>query len=323
MCKDDNTISPFVVKGGGEADPGLVPYTTTHTAQALLAMPVISARQNRLLRLKHHVRTAGRLVKETMARRGRKWRAVFVTLTYKPGVEWSPNHIRGFLNAVRTWAARKSVTVGYVWVAEMQRRGAVHYHAVIWLPASLRLPRPDKPKSGWWKHGSSNVQTVKRNAVGYLMKYVSKGVSGDDPDLPSGARICGSGGLDAMARDEFHYWRLPRYVRQHVVIGERCRRVVGGGWSSSWSGEVFRSEWGIFGISYKKLDPDCNGIPRRDDVITVLSDKYKRVSGFRLFDPQVLEKYQEIVREENWEINSGIISLFRAAASVDAIILGQ
>lgn len=324
MCKDDNTISPSVVKGGGEADPGLVPYTTSDTAPCvlaeILAMPTISARQNRLLRLKHHVRTASRLIKETMARNGRKWRSVFVTMTYKPGVDWSPLHVTSFIKNVRMWAKRRGASMGYVWVAEMQRRGAVHYHAVIWIPASLRLPRPDK--CGWWRHGTTNLQSVKRNAVGYLMKYVSKGIGSDDPDMPSGARVCGSGGLDAMARDEFHYWRLPRYVRENVQIGERCRRVPGGGWSSSWSGEVFRTEWGLYGISYKKSQPDCNGRPKRDDVIMRLSDKYKVIPGVRQFDQQVLEKYQEIVREENWEINSGIMSLFKAADAVESLILG-
>lgn len=232
---------------------------------------------------------------------------MFVTLTYRPGVEWAPKHIANFLTNVRNWANRQGAAVGYVWVAEMQRRGAVHYHAVVWLPASLRLPRPDK--RGWWRHGSTNVQAVKRNATGYLMKYVSKGVGGDDPDLPAGARVCGSGGLDAMARDEFHYWRLPRYVRQNVTIGERCRRVKGGGWASKLTGEVWRSDWGLYGIAYRPMDPDCNGRPRRADAITKLSDTYKRESCVMLMDPAVVERVQEIQREEAWDlVMSGSIS---------------
>lgn len=310
---------------------GLVPYTTSDTRSfgpktygpsdfpipvvgpALLDMPTLSACESRLRRLKHHVRTASRLVKETMARRGRKWRAVFVTLTYRPGVEWSPKHVTAFIKNVRMWSDRQGVTAGYVWVAEMQRRGAVHYHAVIWLPSSMRLPRPDK--RGWWRHGSSNVQAVKRNAVGYLMKYVSKGVSGDDPDLPKGARVCGSGGLDVMARDEFHYWRLPRYVRENVQIGERCCRAQGGGWMSRQSGEVWRSDYGLFGISYRSRDADCNGLPRRDDVVTMLSDQFKRESCPFVFDPAVVEHWRSVEAEDSyyrlrsltvWELFPGV-----------------
>lgn len=282
-----------------EASAGLVPYTTTQTSDGHRAATVfevgamlgVSAVENRLRRLKHHVRTASRLIKETMHREGRKWRAVFVTLTYAPGVEWSPNHVRSFLDNVRKWGSRQGVRLGYVWVAEMQKRGAVHYHAVIWLPSRLQMPRPDG-KRGWWKHGTSNVQTVKRNAIGYLMKYVSKGV-GNYPDLPSGARVCGSGGLDRMARNEFHYWRLPRYVRSGLEAETwgplrpgalwdgrmRAFRAAGGGWCSRATGEVWRSEYGLFGIARKGRGEDCNGRALRPDTVCVLSDRYKREAG--------------------------------------------
>ena len=278
---------------------GLVPYTTSHTSNGqrvatvleVGAMLGVSAVENRLRRLKHHVRTASRLIKEMMHREGRKWRAVLVTLTYAPGVEWSPNHVAAFLNNVRMWGARQGVRLGYVWVAEMQKRGAVHYHAVMWLPSRLQIPRPDG-KRGWWKHGTSNVRTVKRNAIGYLMKYVSKGV-GNYPDLPGGARVCGSGGLDRMARNEFHYWRLPRYVRLGLDAetwgplrpGEvwdgrmRAIRAGGGGWCSRASGQVWRSEFGLFGIVRKGRGDDCNGRALRQDTVCVLSDRFKREAG--------------------------------------------
>lgn len=267
---------------------GLVPYTTSDTRASgaastpfeLAAMVQAPAALSRLRRLRHHVRTASRLIRETMHREGAQWRAVFVTLTYAPGVEWSPRHVTDFIKNVRMWGARQGVRVGYVWVAEMQRRGAVHYHAVIWIPSRLQLPKPDR--RGWWRHGMSNVQAVKRNGVGYLMKYVSKGL-GDDPDLPLGARVCGSGGLDAMARAEFHYWRLPRYVREHVQIGERCRRAQGGGWVSTVTGQLWRSDYGLFGIARISRGADCNGRPRRDDTVCLLSDSWGREQG-RAYD---------------------------------------
>lgn len=207
-----------------------------------------------------------------MSRSGAKWRAVFVTLTYRPGVVWKPNHVRSFVDCVRKWGDRQGVKVGYLWVAEMQERGAVHYHAVIWIPSRLQLPRPDR--RGWWPHGSTNVQTVKRNAVGYLMKYVSKGVGGG-PDLPKGARVCGSGGLDDMARAEFHYWRLPRYVRENIVIGDRCARAVGGGWYSRRTGEHWQSAYGVYAFCERKRMGD-DGRKLRSDTITLLSDRWRR-----------------------------------------------
>lgn len=313
---------------------GLVPYTTSHTSDGQRAATVfevgamlgVSAVENRLRRLKHHVRTASRLIKETMHREGRKWRAVFVTLTYRPGVEWSPKHVASFLNNVRMWGARQGVRLGYVWVAEMQKRGAVHYHAVIWLPARLQMPRPDG-KRGWWRHGTSNVQTVKRNAIGYLMKYVSKGV-GNYPDLPSGARVCGSGGLDRMARNEFHYWRLPRYVRSGLESetwgplrpGElwdgrmRAFRAGGGGWCSRASGEVWRSEFGLFGIARKGRGEDCNGRALRQDTVCVLSERYKRESGADYDWSPVVTAMREV---EWYKIRASRAALFAAQEDGD------
>jgi len=223
-------------QGFGGAAPGLVPYTTSDT-------PIIlSHRAGRVLRLKHHVRTAGRLIKETMLRRRGRWRSVFVTLTYADGSDWNARHISGYLKGVREWARRRGFSAPYVWCAELQQRGAIHYHIVFWLPISARLKRPDK--SGAWPHGSSNVQTVKANAVGYLMKYVAKGT---EKRLPRGARVCGSGGLDLAARLEFHYWRLPRYVRVVIEVGERCRRNPGGGWySNRFCRPLMKSEWGLW-----------------------------------------------------------------------------
>lgn len=295
-----------------EASAGLVPYTTSRTTPTALQvsnMVWVSGAAARLARMKHHVRTAGRLVKETMRRSGSKWRAVFVTLTYRPGVEWSPSHMTNFAACVRVWGERQGVKVGYLWVAEMQKRGAVHYHAVIWIPSRLQLPRPDR--RGWWKHGSSNVQSVKRNAVGYLMKYVSKG-AGDAPDFPKGLRICGSGGLDAMARDEFHYWRLPRYVRDAVSIGERCTRAPGGGWVSRVSGQVWRSAFGLFVLARCGMGKDGEGRERRKDVMVILSDEYARQSGGVQRDPALVDAWREAVYDEGRALMAGLAAEWEA-----------
>jgi hypothetical protein len=308
MCINNTPDALRSVKCDGEAGAGLVPYTTSDTSPKgsnlssvpllVSSMPTISAGESRLKRLKHHVRTASRLIKETMHREGRKWRALFVTLTYRPGVQWSPRHVTGFLKNVRMWAKRQGTSMGYVWVAEMQKRGAVHYHAVVWIRSSLKLPRPDK--KGWWRHGSTNVQSVKKNAIGYLMKYVSKGFSGDDPDLPSGCRVCGSGGMDSIARDEFHYWRLPRYVRENVVIGERCRRAPGGGWVSTLTGESWRSDYGIFAFAFRDRANDCNGRKRRQDSLVILSNEYRREKGSFVLGSGLVELVESAHREQAW-----------------------
>lgn len=227
---------------------GLVPYTTSGTSEkssdSSASFLEISQALARVQRMKHHLRTAGRLVAETIERAKERRTAYFVTLTYANGDDWSGRDVSDFLKRVREWARRRGFRVPYVWCAETQKRGAIHYHLVMWLPKGQRMPKPDK--CGWWARGFSNVQRVKKNAVGYLMKYVSKGK--EAPKLPKGSRICGSGGLDADARAEFHYWRLPRYVRENLEIGQRAERVEGGGWRRRGGAEVWKSAFGLFGM---------------------------------------------------------------------------
>lgn len=238
----------------------------------------------RLKKLKHRVRTSTRLIRETMKRRGMRWHTVFLTLTYRNTDEWKGRHISDLLQHMRKWARRRGFLLRYVWVAEMQKRGAIHYHIVLWLPSGLRLPKPDK--QGWWRHGSTKTEGVKANAAGYLMKYVSKGVGGDYPDLLKGARVVGYGGLDRAAADEMHYWCLPRYIRESVCIGDRVRPVQGGGRASD-SGEFFQSDWLYFAST------SFDGRP-----ITMLCDQYG-VTGkaHRPADPLLWE----LVKEADWE----------------------
>lgn len=154
---------------------------------------------------------------------------LMLTLTYREGVEWKAEHVSGTVRAMRQWLARRGVSCRFVWVAELQKRGAVHYHMAVWLPADTFLPSPDK--QGWWPHGSSRTERA-RGAVGYLMKYLSKGLGADDLKLPRGARMFGVGGLDHAMRRSRRWLGLPGFVRARADIFDDWRPAVGGGWSS-------------------------------------------------------------------------------------------
>lgn len=178
-------------------------------------------------------------------------RAWFVTLTYRPGFEWSARHVSDALAACRKWLKRKTGDkLRYVWVAELQKRGAVHYHAIIWLPASLTMPKWDK--QGWWPCGMSNVQRAgwekvgrkwikskKGNGIGYLMKYVSK--FSPFHEFPKGARIYGIGGLNEQARQIRSWKNLPRWVRDDYGVGEVVRKACG--LVVRATGEILASPW--------------------------------------------------------------------------------
>ncbi len=51
-----------------------------------------------------------------------------VTLTYRPDVEWSAEHVKASMQRFRDWARVRAPGTRYLWVAELQKRGAVHYH---------------------------------------------------------------------------------------------------------------------------------------------------------------------------------------------------
>lgn len=178
-------------------------------------------------------------------------RAWFVTLTYRPDVEWSGRHLSSALHAVRQWLKRHGGGgLRYVWVAELQKRGAVHYHAVVWLPTRLTMPKWDK--QGWWPHGMTNVQmagytkvghrwkkTIKGNGIGYLMKYVSK--FSPFHEFPKGARIYGIGGLVPQAREIRSWKNLPRWCRDQYGVGEVARKACG--LVVRATGEILVSPW--------------------------------------------------------------------------------
>ena len=170
----------------------------------------------------------------------RPLRAWMVTLTYRGLHDWSPDHMTEAMHRLRGWCNRQGFRARYTWVAELQQRGAVHYHAVVWLPPGVRCPAFDS--RGWWPHGMTNRMCVRRSAVGYLMKYLSKGTDVSAGTFPKGARIYGVGGLDRTARRTRRWLRLPSFVRGNSSIHDTWDRALGGGWIAP-DGARFVSEF--------------------------------------------------------------------------------
>jgi hypothetical protein len=176
-------------------------------------------------------------------------RAVMVTLTYAKEDAWRPHHVSDYLRHVRQWLKRLTGRkLAYVWVAEVQperyaRTGyaVMHYHVVFWLPKGITMPKADK--RGWWPHGMTKTEPVKKNAVAYVMKYASKFDSKEG--IAHGARIYGVGGLDAPARGIRRWCNWPAFVQARASVTERYSPQVGGGWINRQTGEWFPSEWGL------------------------------------------------------------------------------
>lgn len=191
----------------------------------------VQRRDARLSRMRRAVLTSARLHEATLPAGGFRFRAAMLTCTYREARDWDAGHIRALLTHLREWARRKGFRLRYVWVAELQKRGAMHYHVLLWLP--FRMPMPDR--CGWWPHGSTKVEWA-RSAGGYLAKYASK-AGGPGHEFPRASRIHGCGGLDRAAAQCRSWWMLPRDLRTLCIPEHRMTRAPGGGWVSRATGE--------------------------------------------------------------------------------------
>jgi hypothetical protein len=151
---------------------------------------------------------------------------VMVTATYRDGADWKAGHVRELLDHIRKWCNRNAIECRYVWVGELQARGAIHYHVALWLPFGSMLPKADA--QGWWPHGSTRTELA-RKAVPYLMKYLSKGTHFDG--MPKGARMHGAGGLDHSMRRARRWLGLPGWIKARSDIYDDWRPCKGGGWT--------------------------------------------------------------------------------------------
>lgn len=169
------------------------------------------------------------------------WNKKFITLTYADADGWRPDHFAKFRKALWHWCRKHKVKCRYVWVAELQERGALHYHVVVWLPKGNFLPHADA--AGWWPHGMTNVKAA-QSPISYIAKYASKTTAGQAAMYPKGARMHGNGGLDLEGRRHLRYWMAPMWVRDGLS-GRADIRKVSGGYVDKFTGEFLASPWRV------------------------------------------------------------------------------
>lgn len=212
---------------------GLVHIQTSDSRELQL-----SASHVRATRARQAIITRARLLDQALYREGVPYWCAFITLTYREVGGWSARDVTTFNKRLRDHLLRRGVAFPYVWCAELQKRGAVHFHQLVFLPDGTMLPKPDR--QGWWTHGASKIERA-RNAVGYIAKYAGKVVQADQ--FPAGLRLTGAGGLTPESRAEARWWLLPRYVRDTFGMGVEVRRAPGGGFVNLETGEVVRSPY--------------------------------------------------------------------------------
>lgn len=163
---------------------------------------------------------------------GRNFRKIMITLTYEKIDDWHPNHIRDYIKELRRRLAAS--LVAYAWCAELQQRGAVHYHIEVIALKGTKIPMPDK--SGMWVWGSSRIETAK--SVFYIVTYLKKAYQ-KMGEFPKGLRIfsvwISPGAISSLALWYFRTSSLPNWFRTKILqitekIGSKWERAIGGGW---------------------------------------------------------------------------------------------
>lgn len=132
---------------------------------------------------------------------------ILITLTYRGVDDWQANHITEFIRKIKRLLGKSMF--GYFWVAEMQKRGAVHYHVIVSVEKGKRLPKLDD--AGLWTFGMTKIELVKKSVYGYLGKYLSKG-SGEK--YPNGIRIFACSIY--ILKKEVAENKLPMWLREDI-----------------------------------------------------------------------------------------------------------
>ncbi len=247
----------------GGAGAGLVPSKTTVNPLVSFAPSVVAER--RVKRLKKSVWASGHLhgIADNGFRPPVVW---FVTLTYRGVDDWKAEHIKNAVNAFRRWCKDRGYACRYTWVAELQSRGAVHYHLLAWLPQGVRMPMWDRRtvtiKGGrmacWWPHGMTNRQPAKAG-VGYLMKYLSK--LGELTRFPKGLRLYGIGGLNQQGRQLRSWLNLPEWVKLSHGVGEITRAACG--YVVRATGEILEPAFRLLRVPHGAILQPLRELPER------------------------------------------------------------
>lgn len=205
----------------------------------------------RIRRMQRLVLGAADEMQAAHQRAGKRYRCAMLTLTYARTCDWRPKQISTLMQRIRDWLARRGHPLRAVWVLELQKRGAPHYHVLIWLPRGLSLPKPDK--QGWWPHGHSRTEWARKPAA-YMAKYTSKGPGNRHP-LPRGARIYGIYGHPVR----LDWWRAPGWLREIADRRMRIQRRTGGWWAVHDLAYAWRSPWRVIEIADDAIEIEWVG----------------------------------------------------------------
>lgn len=245
---------PPHVRSGAAAEPphapaaeGLVCSSTSPSDSGEIT---ISPEKSRMRRLRTGLLRSADGIEKSLS--GVRYRALMVTPTYAPGVDYEPKQISRALDALQRWATAEGHWMWAVWRLEYGAlSGRLHYHVLVWLPEGAFMPSWDN--AGWWPHGMTKTEKA-RNPIGYLSKYASKPAVwvGERRFNTKGARWWG-GRIPLAVRLDVRFWCAPAWVRDKAdalggIFGCGVQRLQFGWWRIG--AFEFRSPW-----EFLRLEP--------------------------------------------------------------------
>jgi hypothetical protein len=203
--------------------------------------------ERRIRRLRHRVGAWADCAKQHFNDRN-KFITIMTTLTYRSSEDWRPDQIRDYMRIIKKFLG--SYLIAYGWVAELQDRGAVHYHVLIVQRRGRILPKPDQ--AGFWTWGCTRVEFAKKQ--GYLMKYAQKCDTAEGNNFPPGLRLFAVVISKNFSQENlYHLFRLstlPRWVWELYMeggeLGKNYPARLKGGWRIR--EEFHKSPWVLGGV---------------------------------------------------------------------------
>lgn len=214
----------------------------------------LDKKKARISRMRRRVFSWANTVAEYLPARGIgfRHRKVMITLTYAEVDGWRPNHIQRYMKELKRRLGSNLIAIACV--AELQERGAVHYHIELICKKGTRIPMPDK--SGMWPHGMSKIETAK--SIFYICSYLKKAYQ-KEGNFPKGLRMfsvwIAPGAVSALAAWLFRLSSLPQWLCDKIAgvgqQGSKWFRNPGGGWW--YAGHFFRSPFQFLGYGKSGL----------------------------------------------------------------------
>ena len=190
----------------------------------------VDSRMVRIRRCQKRVHAWAGALDEIIKQVGVNYRMMMVRLSYAPGYDWKPLHISHLITKIHYELC--SSLIAYAWVAELQERGAVHYHLLMIVKRGTDIPYFDD--AAWWIYGSTHHSTAR--SPFYIVSYTAKENYQKFGTFPKGLRMfaiwIAPGLISSSARRLLRLTSLPNWVATiaRAVDDFTALRHLGGGW---------------------------------------------------------------------------------------------